>query len=188
MQYIEPNPIEIDIRGRFMAMACDVEWSLLFIMAYASPNPNKSSRLFEKMTMGKKIEKVICDLKKYKPDHYEKNKESLEKLWEFGEIRNEMAHYRMTVFDYGNSILLEMKYMGEENHLEVRKSKDYTIEFINDTIKRFNELNLIFSGLAKQLKSEYLLSRGIIMKNNRITLTPNWKPVEIPERPDFPTT
>ena len=180
---MEANKIEIDLRGRFMTMACDLEWSLFIIMAFAWPDPNKSKRLFQEMTMGTKIQCVIADLKKYKPEHYEQHKESLGKLWEFHEIRNAMAHHRMTIHDYGTPVLIEMNYMGDENSFETRKSKNYTLEYINNAILRFKELSLVFNGLAEQLRAEYLLSRGIIMQNNRITITPDWKPVEIPNLP-----
>jgi hypothetical protein len=132
---MEANQIEIDLRGRFMTMACDVEWSLLIIMAYAWPDPNKSKRLSEKMTMYNRIACAISDLKKYKPEHYEQHKESLEKLWEFHEIRNAMAHHRMTIYDYGNPVIIEMTYMGEENDFEVRKSKNYNLEYINNLVR-----------------------------------------------------
>jgi len=64
---------EIDIRGRFIMMACDVEWTMLYIMMYSSPDPINQLRRFnsDEMRMDNKIECTISDLKKYKPHYYE---------------------------------------------------------------------------------------------------------------------
>ena len=59
MPYFEDPKIiaEIDIRGRFMMMAVDIEWSMLQIILYSAPDPNNHRRVgrFEGMMMNEKI-------------------------------------------------------------------------------------------------------------------------------------
>ena len=83
---------EIDIRGRFMNMSCDMEMVMLHILVYLSPDPYNQKRKFYNMHMHEKIQNTICDLKLYKRSLYEKYENDLLKLWDFKELRNSMAH------------------------------------------------------------------------------------------------
>lgn len=71
---------EIDIRGRFMNMACDMEMAMLHIMVYCSPDPYNQKRKFYKMFMHEKIQNTIADLKNYKPQLYKKYEDELMQL------------------------------------------------------------------------------------------------------------
>jgi hypothetical protein len=57
--------LEMEIRGRFLMMACDIEWTMLMIMTHCAPNPLEQ-RDFKDMRMHNKIECTIADLKRHK--------------------------------------------------------------------------------------------------------------------------
>ena len=63
---------EIEIRGRLIMLACDIEFCLLNIIIFCNPTPNNHERTgkFKKMLMQGKVDCVICDMKKYKPLYY----------------------------------------------------------------------------------------------------------------------
>jgi hypothetical protein len=45
--------LEMEIRGRFLMMACDIEWTMLMIMTHCAPNPLEQ-RDFKDMRMHNK--------------------------------------------------------------------------------------------------------------------------------------
>lgn len=153
----EPNVmVEIDIRGRFMMMACDIEWSMLNIILYSTTDPNNHHRVnqFKGMMMHEKIECTICDLKKYHPNLYNEYKDYLDMLIEFKEVRNDMGHYRL---DFEDATLksFKMLYIGEENG-ELRVLwKKYTLEQMKDIVTRFRKANIKLMELVMKLYAEY---------------------------------
>lgn len=87
---------EIAIRGQYLMMACDIEFCLLNIIMYCNPDPNNHERVgqFRGMKMSAKINNVISDIKKYKPDYYSEFKDAFDGLEEFRIVRNDMAHHK----------------------------------------------------------------------------------------------
>jgi len=158
MPYFEEPKImaEIDIRGRFMMMACDIEWSMLNIIIYSTTDPNNHHRVnqFKGMMMNEKIQCLICDLKKYHSKLYDEYKENIDMLMEFKEVRNDMGHYRL---DFEDDTLksFKMPYIGEENG-ELRVLwKKYTIEQMKDIVTRFRKANIKLMELVAKLHEQY---------------------------------
>lgn len=155
----DPQTIaEIDIRGRFLMMACDIEFTMLYIMIYCSPDPLNQVRRFnsDDMTMHNKIECTICDLKKYKPEHYATYKDELEKLWEFKTIRNDLAHLKMFFDKDSNFKLFKLlKIQDDENGQERLFYKPYTIEYLKESLKKFVDLNMTLFKLVEKLRVEH---------------------------------
>ena len=155
--YEEPSVMaEIDIRGRFMMMSCDIEWSMLHIILYSSKDPNNHHRInqFKGMMMNEKIECTICDLKKYHPSYYGEYKEYIDVLIEFKEVRNDMGHYRLD-FDDNSLKSFKMPYIGEKDG-EVRVLwKLYTVENMRDIVTRFRKANIKLMELVSKLYNDY---------------------------------
>lgn len=147
---------EIDIRGRFMMMACDIEWSMLNIIIYSTTDPNNLNRVnqFKRMMMNEKIQCMVCDLKKYHPNLYAEYKEYIDMLMEFKDVRNDMGHYQL---DFEDDTLqsFKMQYIGEEDG-ELRVLwKRYTVEQLKDVISRFRKANIKLMGLSSILFEQY---------------------------------
>ncbi len=160
MPYYESIDIiaEIDIRGRFMMMSCDIEWSMLHIIMFCANDPNNHHRVnqFKNMMMNEKIECTICDLKKFKPQYYAEYKEHIDMLLEFKEVRNDMGHYRIE-FDDDTLKSFKMPYIGEENG-ELRVLwKHYTMIQMKDIVDRFRKANFMLMELVQKLNADYLL-------------------------------
>ena len=146
---------EIDLRGRFIMMACDIEWSMLHIIMSCAPDPLNQSRKFTGQMMHSKIEMTICDLKNNKPHLYEEYKDELEKLWEFKEVRNDLAHYKLqfvdgTKFKEFRFWLIQPDATGEER----LHYKPYTIEYFKECLTKFIDLNLTMAKLVEKLREE----------------------------------
>lgn len=159
----EPKVIaEIDIRGRFMMMACDIEWSMLNIIMYSTTDPNNHHRVnqFKGMMMHEKIQCIICDLKKYHPNFYIEYKEHIDMLVEFKEVRNDMGHYRL---DFEDETLksFKMPYIGEENGELRVLCKRYTLEKMKDIVSRFRKANLKLMELVLKLYEQYNSANAI---------------------------
>ncbi len=149
--------VEIDLRGRFIMMACDIEFTLLYIMMYCAPDPLNQIRRFNsaEMRMHNKIECTISDLKKYKPHYYEEYKDELEKLWEFKTVRNDMAHLKL-LFDKDSDFKL-FKFLliqNDENGKEKLHYKPYTIEYFKECLEKFADLNMTLIKLMQKLQAE----------------------------------
>jgi hypothetical protein len=164
MPYFEEPHImaEIDIRGRFMMMACDIEWSILNIIMYSTTNPKNHHRLnqFKGMMMHEKIECAICDLKKYHLDFYIEYKEHIDSLVEFKEIRNDMSHHRL---DFEDDTLksFKMPYIDEQNGELRILWKRYTLEQMKDSVSRFRKANLKLMELVSKLYEQYNSTKTI---------------------------
>lgn len=152
----EPNILaEIDIRGRFMMMACDIEWSMVNIIMYSTTDPNNHHRVnqFKGMMMHQKIECMISDLKKYHLKFYAEYKDYIDMLMEFKEVRNDMGHYRLEFDDSLRSF--KMPYIGEENGELKILWKRYNLEQMKDIISRFRKVNLKLMELVSRLYDQY---------------------------------
>ena len=142
--YFEKTEImaEIEIRGRFMMMAADIEWSMLHIIIYSAPDPNIHHRAnqFQGMMMNEKIECTICDLRKNKVNYYNEYKEYLDMLIEFKD-------------DTFSSF--KMLYVGSEcGELKICY-KTYTLVRMMEIITRFRKANFKFMELVKKLESDF---------------------------------
>ena len=151
--------LEIDIRGRVLMMSVDIEFSLLAIIMYCAPNPLKQERRFKKMTMGKKIQNTIADLKKYNTELYKKYKTALDSLQEYNLVRNEMAHHTIEFHEPDNLRKFRTRFVGIVNNQETFFYREYSIEYISDFVNRFSKLNLVFAELVENLHNEY--NKGI---------------------------
>lgn len=146
---------EIDIRGRYLMMAADLEFCLLNILAYSTPDPLNQIRRFKKMMFNDKVLCTIKDLKKYKRNYYNQYKDDLDKLDEFRIIRNEMAHNKIDFPFKGDLSRFHVVFVDEENGVEGIKLKEYTLPYLKDSIDRFRKLNVVFAQLWLSLKDDY---------------------------------
>lgn len=152
---------EIEIRGRYLMMACDIEYSLLNIIMFCNPDPGNHERVgkFKGMRMAQKINNVIADLKKYKPNYYSEFKKELDSLEEFRIVRNDMSHCKG---DFPNELDLSFFRIvfvdKDETGVERIKYKNYTNEYIKQTIDNFAVLNERLFALSVGLSNEFNLS------------------------------
>ncbi len=87
---------EVNIRGRVMTFATEIELLLIKVILFSIYNPDEDIlRSFVRMTMGKKIETAIKDLQKYKPEVYVEYSHLFDSLSKLVEFRNHMAHCQM---------------------------------------------------------------------------------------------
>lgn len=155
--YEEPDVMaEIDIRGRFMMMSCDIEWSMLNIIIYSTDDPHNHHRVhqFKGMMMHEKIQNTICDLKRYHPKYYNEYKEEMGQLMEFKEVRNDMGHYRLQFIDESLKEF-KMSYIGDKNGVEGVLWKSYTIDDMRNIITKFRKANMRLMELVKRLTDDY---------------------------------
>ena len=92
---------EMQMRGLYLSIACDVEFVLtdLICACLASTNQQKEdikAALFEKVMMDRKIKMAKEVLQKYNTQHFEVNKPFLKKFEELKGYRNMLAHARIT--------------------------------------------------------------------------------------------
>jgi len=147
---------EIDVRGRFLMMSADVEFTMLLIMTYLSPDPFNQIRNFTGMMMHNKIECTIADVKKYRPDLYKEYQKDLEKLWEFKVIRNDIAHYKMQFEDSESPKFFDVYYVDEENGAQRLFSKHYLIAEAAESVRRFRRLNMKLYKLFQIVQEQVL--------------------------------
>lgn len=147
---------EIDLRGRFMMMSCDIEWSMLNIMMYSTTDPHNHHRAnkFEGMMMHEKIQNTICDLKKYHPELYSEYITEMGQLMEFKEVRNDMGHYRMD-FDDDTLKSFKMQYIGNDGTAERVLYKPYTVDQMRNIITKFRKANIKLMELVQKLVEKY---------------------------------
>ena len=149
---------EIEIRGRFLMLACDIEYCLLNIIMFCNPDPGNHERVgkFKEMHMAGKINNVIADLKKYKPNYYSKFKNDLDGLEEFRIVRNDMSHCKG---DFPNdsdlSIFRIIFIEKDENGIEGIRYKEYTDEYISKSFNNFAILNARLSALWLRLSDDF---------------------------------
>jgi hypothetical protein len=151
---------EIKIRGSFLMMACDVEYALLNILAYSTPDPKNQLRHFKEMRMAQKIECTIADLKEHKPIYYDEYKDYLSPLDSFRKWRNDFAHYKMIFPDKTNIENFELVFIDEEGGLEGLKVKHFTLKIFNEALDSFWKIQRKLAELWMKLKSDYDLSQG----------------------------
>ena len=150
----ENAKIEANIRGWFMMMACDIEHTLLRILANCSPDPLNQIRRFnsDEMRMHNKIECTICDLKKHKPLYYDEYKDQLELLWEFKTVRNDLAHLKMTIDKKSNPMIFNLWLIADDvNGKDKLHYKPYTYDYLETCLVKFRQLNIELEGLADRL-------------------------------------
>jgi len=149
---------EIEIRGRYLMMACDIEYCMLNIIMFCNPDPNTHERAgqFKEMKMAAKINNVICDMKKYHLTYYNLFKDAFDGLEEFRIVRNDMSHCKG---DFPNSPDLSIFRIvfveKDENNIERIMYKEYTEQYIEESINRFGIINGKLSALWMRLKKEY---------------------------------
>ena len=155
---------EIEIRGRLIMLSCDIEFCLLNIILFCNPDPNNHERAgeFKGLKMGGKIEKVVCDMKKYKPAYYDVLKGYFDGLAEFKEVRNNIAHHKGNFPNDPDLDVFEMLFVRhDENNVERIAFISYTDEQIEGFIERFYNINGALSALWMKLKQEFdLLSEN----------------------------
>jgi hypothetical protein len=147
--------VEIDIRGRFLMMACDIELTLIYISLYCAPDP-LNPRKFEGLMMHNKIDNAISDLKKHKPEYYEEYKDELEKLWHFKEVRNDLAHYKL--MPQPNKDFKEFHFLVIQKNAEGKERlhyKPYTLEYLTECLNKFRLLNLTLAELVNKLDKDF---------------------------------
>ena len=152
--YDKCHAAEIDLRGRFIAMACDMEFTLMQIMVNLAPDPHNHFRCFNEMMMHAKIQNTIADVKRFRPHLYTKYEVDLESLWEFKRIRNDLCHHRI---DWGqNSDFQSFNVMYveiDENNVERLAYKKYTLGYLIESNKKFNPLNITLLKLLNEIRA-----------------------------------
>lgn len=84
---------EIKMRGRVMQMSADLEMVLFRIIMYSViEDPIEVDREYRKLSLGKKVEMMRNDLKKYHPSVFKKHIGLIKKLDKITEFRNIIAH------------------------------------------------------------------------------------------------
>lgn len=154
--------VEIDIRGRFIMMACDIEFTLLYIMMYCAPDPMNQLRRFnsEGMRMHNKIEATIADLKKFKPKYYEEYKEELDKLWEFKQVRNDLAHLKLLFEEHSDFKSFKfLMIQDDKSGVEKLYYKPYTVEYLKECLRKFVDLNMTLLKLVEKLQVDSLFKQ-----------------------------
>lgn len=146
---------EIKIRGRFMMMSADMEYTLLNICAYSAPDPYNQTKKFYKKTMGDKINFVKADLKKYKRKYYKEYKAELKELNTFREVRNDMAHNKMDFHIPGDLSQFRMVFVDDWKGYDRMAYRLYTLLQVDDFLNQFQNLNMRLGKLWKQLKDDY---------------------------------
>ena len=154
---------EIEIRGRYLMMACDIEFSLLCIIMYCSPDPNNQHRLgqFTDMHMSEKINNAICDLKKYNISYYLEFKKEFDGLEEFRIVRNDMAHCVGMFPKAPDLSIFKIDFIDKEdkknkqNKNEWFAFKEYTEDYILESLERFKNINSRLFSLWRVLQAEF---------------------------------
>lgn len=129
---------EIELRGFYLSIACDIEYLLADITCACLVNNDDEKEgvretLFENVMMSKKINMAINALKRYNKNYYTIHKDCFDKFIELNGLRNKFAHSRIT---------------GDP------EEKDYTIvifEYIKDgkTVKRQENFHELYGNLLK---------------------------------------
>ncbi len=139
-------------------MACDIEFCLLNIIMYCNPDPNNHERVgqFRGMKMSAKINNVISDVKKYRPECYIEFKDAFDGLEEFRIVRNDMAHYKGQFKSEDDLSVFKITFVDKDETAQERiYFKEYTSEYIQESVIRFAKINGDLSALWIRLYSEY---------------------------------
>ncbi len=167
---LEQTKLEVEIRGKFMTMACDVEYSLLRIIAYSAPDPQNQLRKFKKMMMHEKIECTLKDLKTYKSHLYIEYESHLNKLMDFKEMRNHFAHHTIQFHNAPDLTTFKMIYVDEIAGVETFASKEYTLNTIKQKTQEFIFMNREMITLSVKLFNEHNSKTG----EQKILDLPDW--------------
>lgn len=154
---------EIEIRGRYIMMACDIEFSLLCIIMYCSPDPYNQHRLgqFTDMHMAEKINNAVCDIKKYNHDYYLEFKNEFDGLEEFRIVRNDIAHCVGMFPKAPDLSVFKIDFIDKEdkkdkqNKNEWFRFKEYTDVYILESLARFKNINARLFSLWRRLQVEF---------------------------------
>lgn len=149
---------EIEIRGRFLMMACDIEYCLLNMIMFCNPNPGSHVRVgqFKEMRMAGKINNVIADLKKYKPKYYIEFKTDLDDLEEFRIVRNDMCHCKGDFPNAPDLSVFKIVFVEKnEAGIEGIKNREYTDDYMAKSFDKFALLNAKLSALWFRLSNEF---------------------------------
>ena len=147
---------EIDIRGRFMMMACDIEYCLFNIIMFCNPDPHHHERMgqFKKMRMNAKIDGAIADMKKYKADYYKEFEEEFNSLEEYRKVRNDMSH-AVGIFPNDPDLsIFRISFVDELEGVPRMRWRDYPDTYIASAFSQFSKINLKLTILWKRLADE----------------------------------
>lgn len=155
----EETKKEIDIRGRYLLMSCDIEFALFGIIIYCNPDPVNHERTeqFRKMHMYEKINNAIADLKKYKLPYYQEFKEWFDGLEEFRLVRNDMAHNKGNFPMSPDLSVFRITFVDKDPADGINKLmyRDYTETYIRESIDRFAKINGNLSALWIRMYKEH---------------------------------
>lgn len=149
---------EMKIRGVYMMIASDLEFILLSIVNYSSPDPINHRRTgkFKGMKFSQKINNARKDLREHKPHYYEQYKGALDGLDELIIVRNDMAHSIGSFPNEPDLSIFKVQYIDkDENGIEGIKFKEYTDDYIENSCKRFSKISLNLTILMQTLHVEY---------------------------------
>jgi hypothetical protein len=150
---------EIEIRGRILMMACDIEYCLLNIIAFCSPDPYNHERAgqFHSMRMKNKIDNAIRDMKNHNIAYYLEFESSFNNLEKFREVRNDMAHYKGDFPLSPNLSIFKMVYVDKDQitNVEGIKAKVYSESELIENYNLFAVTNARLSSLWFRLKNEF---------------------------------
>lgn len=148
---------EMKIRGVYMMIASDIEFILLSIINYSSPNPINHERAgkFKAMKFSQKINNTRRDLKDHKPHYYEQFEGALNGLDELINVRNDMAHCVGSFPNEPDLSIFKIHYVDkDENGIEGMKFKEYTDEYIEMSCERFSRITLELTMLMQTLHAD----------------------------------
>ena len=149
---------EVKVRGEYLTMSCDIEYCLVNITLFCNPTPDSHERVgkFIKMTMGEKINNVICDMKKYKMDDYLLNQKYFDGLEEFRKIRNHAAHDKA---EFMNKELEPIRFTFLDTETKGAKEWGKYAElpalYITQSLERFGAINHYLGLLWMKYQNEY---------------------------------
>lgn len=144
---------EIQLRGMYLQIACDYEWMLTDIIFFCSKQPLKDKDAFlaanfEKVTMGKKLEKARTALKSYNSGYYyTKYSGHLKIVEKLTTLRNKYAHSVMKSNPEVNDGEIGFLYMKNSNVIREKKKLAELYNEIDVHIDNFRELSVLWSIL-----------------------------------------
>jgi hypothetical protein len=108
------------------------------------------------MQMAGKINNVIADMKKYKPDYYLEFQKDFDALENFRLVRNDMSHCKCDFPNEPNLDIFRIFFVDTtDTGGEAIKYRDYTEEFINESVNEFHLINRNLSVLWMRLSDEF---------------------------------
>lgn len=150
---------EINIRGRFAMLSCDIEFSLLFIIGFAEAyeNTTEIKRNLKGMTFNEKINNAKSVLKEFKPHLYTEYKDQLDKLDEFRIIRNHMSHFKGSFPNESDLSIFRVEFIEIHEKKQGIRFIDIPMDYIEGALERFIKLNCELVDLYKMMLDESIL-------------------------------